>query len=425
MRGWGYNHNELAECRHPTRWDLDAVVPDQPVFVMRTCAHIAVLNSRALQLLGLDDNTPDPKGGQLDRENGVITGVLREEARRVAWEKAAPTAAELESALGVAVVELNRFGITSIHDMAGYGAPQLQALIRLTAQDPLRMRVVQTIRAMYRNDTFQDPYLTSGLMSGFGNERLRLGAFKYVVDGAASARTMATYEPPLTDPSTTGILYVDQEELNQAFSRANAAGFQVTAHAMGDKAVDMCINAIEYALSQCPRQDHRHRIEHCAMTDEAMVDRIAALGIMPIANPVFIWTFGDVYVRDYGEERAARMFQTGSYAAKGIRSAYTSDAPVVSPDPMVSIEMAVTRRTKGGRTLGPEQRVSPMQAIRAHTIDAAYASFEEGIKGSIEPGKLADLVVLNGDVLTTPAEEIRTLQVDLTMVDGNFVYQRI
>jgi predicted amidohydrolase YtcJ len=424
IRGWGYNNNELDEGRHPTRWDLDVVVPDQPAFVMRTCAHIAVLNSKALALIGIDNDTPDPKGGKLDRENGVITGVLREEARRIAWEKAAPTAQELESAIAVAVEDLNRYGITSIHDMAGYGAPQMQALIRLTSRDPLRMRVIQVLRAMYGNDTFQDPYLTTGLMTGFGNERLRLGAMKYVVDGASSARTMATYEPPISEPDNTGILYVDQDELNESFSRANSVGFQVTAHAMGDKAVDMCINAIEYALSQHPRGDHRHRIEHCALTNEAMVDRIADLGIVPVANPVFIWTFGDVYARDYGEERAGRMFQTGLYAKKGVRCPYTSDAPIVSPDPLMSIEMAVTRRTKGGRVLGPDERVDLMQAIRAHTIDAAYAGFEEGIKGSIEPGRLADLVVLSGDIMAAPAEEIRNLMVDVTMLDGNIVYER-
>jgi hypothetical protein len=424
IRGWGYNHNELEEERHPTRWDLDAVVPDQPVFVMRTCAHIAVLNSKALELIGIDNDTPDPKGGQLDRENGELTGVLREEARRIAWQKAAPTVQELESAIALAMEDLNRFGITSIHDMAGYGAPQMQALIRLTSQDPLRMRVIQVIRSMYANDTFQDPYLTTGLMTGFGNERLRLGPFKYVVDGAASARTMATHEPNIAEPDNTGILYVDQEELNETFSRANKAGFQVTAHAMGDKAVEMCINAIEYALAECPRQDHRHRIEHCAMTDEAMVERIAALGIVPIVNPVFLWTFGDVYVRDYGQDRADRMFQTGLYAKQGVRCAYTSDAPIVSPDPLMSIEMAVTRRTKGGQVLGPDERVSVMQALRAHTIDAAYAGFEEGSKGSIEPGKLADLAVLSGDLLATPAEELRHLKVDMTVLDGNVVYEK-
>jgi predicted amidohydrolase YtcJ len=235
---------------------------------------------------------------------------------------------------------------------------------------------------------------------------------------------MAVREPYDSDPDNTGILYVDQDELNEVFNRANAAGFQVTAHSMGDAAIDIHVNAIEYALQQHPRRDHRHRVEHCMLTDEPMVDRIAALGIVPVLNPSFFWFFGDGYLRDYGEERCSRFFQTRLFQQKGVRFAITSDAPIVTVNPLMSIEMAVTRRTKGGRVLGPEQCIDVMQAIRACTVDAAYAGFEEQIKGSIEPGKLADLVVLNGDILATPAEELRDLKVDLTMLDGNVVYRR-
>jgi predicted amidohydrolase YtcJ len=193
---------------------------------------------------------------------------------------------------------------------------------------------------------------------------------------------------------------------------------------MGDAAIDMHVNAIEYALQQHPRQDHRHRIEHCMLTDEPLVDRIAALGIVPVLNPSFLWVFGDGYLRDYGEERCSRFFQSRLFQQKGVRFAITSDAPIVTANPLMSIEIAVTRRTKGGHVLGSEQSIDVMQAIRACTIDAAYTGFEENIKGSIEPGKLADLVVLSGDILAIPPDQIHDLKADMTILDGNVVYQR-
>jgi hypothetical protein len=424
VRGWGYNHNDLAEGRHPTRWDLDEVAPDHPVIVVRTCAHIAVLNSKGLELVGIDDATPDPKGGQIDREEGVVTGVLREEARRVAWEKAAPTAGELEVAIERAMRDLNALGFTSIHDMAGYGGAQLNALSNLARSRPTRLRVYQTIRAMYGNDAWQVPFLASGLVTGFGDEVLRLGPYKLVVDGASSAPTMATREPYAVDPSNSGILYVDQDEVSEVFADAHARGFQVTAHSMGDAANEICINAIEHAMARQSRPDPRHRIEHCALTDEAMLRRIKSLGIVPILNPQFLWAFGDGYVRDYGEERAGRMFQTRSLRDLGVRAAYTSDLPITDANPMFGMEIAVRRVTKSGQIVGPDERIDVATALRAYTVDAAYASFEEDVKGSIEAGKVADFTVLAADPLEVPIEELRDVPVDLTMVDGEIVYER-
>jgi len=245
-----------------------------------------------------------------------------------------------------------------------------------------------------------------------------------MTDGSSSGPTAATREPYAVDPNQTGILYLTQEEIDARFARAHAQNLQLTAHAVGDRAVEMVINGIERAMAASPRKDPRHRIEHCAMTDEKLRRRLGHLGIIPIPQTVFLHEFGDGYVENYGRKRADEMFATGSFQRLGIPFAMSTDCPVTFPDPMLNVYTAVTRESMSGQVVGANEKIDVLTALHAYTMGGARASFEEDIKGSIEPGKLADLVVLSANPLTVPIREIPKLRAELTVLGGAVVFER-
>jgi hypothetical protein len=245
-----------------------------------------------------------------------------------------------------------------------------------------------------------------------------------MLDGSSSGPSSATRKPYSHDPDLKGILVWSQDEVDEEVSKIHEAGYQVTAHAVGDMAVEIMVNAIEKAMKQFPRDNPRHRIEHCGIIDPELISRIKQLGIVPISNPGFIELNGKDYNRYYGE-RVNYMFPLKSYLEAGIITAIGSDAPVIHPNPMLGIFGALSRQDgKSGEVVGGMQKISILDAIRMYTYNGAYASFEEKIKGSIEVGKLADLVVLSKDITKTPITRIKDVSVDYTMIDGEIVYQR-
>ncbi len=422
IRGWGYDHTKLAEGRHPTRDDLDEVAPHHPVIIVRTCAHISAVNSRALELAGIGDDPPDPPGGRIERgPDGRPTGVLKETAHMQMLKVASFEARELREAISVAAKELVSLGITSVHDAGGYGAVQFRALQQTVEEGELPLRVYGMVFSLIDNLQFIEEFGKAGPVTGFGNKRLRIGPVKVMTDGSSSGPTAATREPYSSDPTDRGILYLELEELTSIFRRFHAKGFQLTAHAVGDRAVEMVLDAFERVLSEDPRP-HRHRIEHSAIMDPELMDRMARLGVVPVAQPVFLYEFGDGYLRDYGE-RTRYMFPCRSLLDRDIPVAGSSDCPVTTPNPLIGLRTALDRKTAGGRQVAPEEGVSMLEAVRMYTYNGAYASFEEDIKGSLEPGKLADLVVLSQPLLGTPVEELGDIEVDLTMVGGRVVYE--
>lgn len=425
IRGWGYDHSKLAEKRHPTRWDLDEAAPHNPVILVRTCAHISAHNSKSLELAGVTDDTPDPKGGVMDREGGRPNGVMKETAHMSMMTTASYSERDLLEAYSVAGRQFSQLGLTSVHDAGGYGTVQMQALQTAVRQGLVKTRVYAMIFSLSGdNSVFVNNFINSGVYTGLGNERLRVGCLKLMVDGSSSGPTAATRKPYSSNPSDSGILAVPPGEVEDIFLRAHRAGFQVTAHAVGDRAVEIVINAIERALKDRPRQDHRHRIEHCAILDPGLISRIGRLGIVPVPQPVFHYEFGDGYMVNYGPERVRYMFPCRSFINGGIIAAGSSDCPVTTPDPVFGMHTAVNRVTQGGQPVSQEERVSIMEAIRMYTINGAYASFEEGIKGSLEPGKLADLVVLSEPVSDCPPEKIKDLKVEMTVIDGEVVFEK-
>jgi predicted amidohydrolase YtcJ len=422
IRGRGYDQTRLRERRHPTRDDWDAVAPDHPIIFTRTCGHISSVNSRALAVAAVTDQTPDPAGGRYDRDGGRNLGVAYETAQTPLQMAALPTAEEFGAALIRASEAYLAAGCTSVHDAGGLVGPAFGPCQDLVEAGRLKLRIY----AFATINSLQHPVmgvLGAGLRSRLGDEWLRLGAFKIMTDGSSSGPTAATREPYTSNGLDRGILYWDQVGLDDLLGRAHRQGFQCTVHAVGDRAIEQTLNAMARAQREYPRQGLRHRIEHCAICPPDLQDRVRAQYIVPAMQPAFFREFGDGYLQNYGRHRADTMFPVKSLIAAGVPVAGSSDAPVTHYAPLFGIEQALTRRTMAGDVCGPDERVDLTTAIRMHTINGAFASFEEGFKGSLEVGKVADLVVLAEDLSRVPVERFRDVGVAMTVVGGEVVYE--
>lgn len=424
IRGWAYDHTKLAESRHPLREELDRVAPNHPTILVRTDYHMSVSNSRALDMAGIGPESRDPQGGRIGRDgSGQLTGLLVETAHMRMMKWAMPDSSELAGILREASHSYHSYGITSAHDAGGFGPAQYATMARIAGTDDLRLRVYALVWSMVDVNEVLEAFIGSGIGTGVGNEWFRIGHFKLMADGSSSGPTAAMREPYDNNPDDCGILYYSQDEIDDLFARAHTRGFQLTAHAQGDRAIDMVLTGIERATEGVPVGDLRPRIEHCGIIDEGLLRRIKGLNAVPVPQPVFFWDFGDGYLRNYGQ-RTERQFACRSWIDEGIIAAASSDSPVTSPDPMRGIHTAITRRTRGGRLVGPGEAVTVREAIRMYTINGAYASLEETLKGSLEPGKLADLTVLSEPLLGLDVDAIPDVRAVLTVVGGEVVFDR-
>jgi len=419
-----FDENNMAEKRFPTLAELDQVSREHPVLVIRTCGHHSIANSLAMQRAGFHRDTPDPQGGRIDRDaSGELTGLLVETAHMLMFETAGYSEEEYRLALRLASEDFIAKGITSVHDAGGYGSDNFRAMQKAVQSGDVKVRIYAMICALNKSEEFVRKMIDAGVVTGTGDRRFRIGPAKVFTDGASIAPTMAMREPFEGRPDDRGILYYEQDELNRILGEAHAKGYQITAHAQGDRAIEMLLNCFEAALAAHPRQNHRHRIEHAGVSAPDLVERMARLGVVTTPNPAFLYEYGDSYLRNIGE-RSNHMFPVRDMLDNGIVAAGASDSPVTDFNPLIGIHAAVNRMSKKGNVVGGRQRVSLMEAIRLFTWNGAYASFEEDVKGSIEPGKLADLIVLDGRILDTEPERIKDLQVELTMIDGECVYQK-
>jgi len=416
VRGRGYDQGKLREGRHPDRALLDEVAPDHPVVLTRTCGHIAAVNSRALQAMGVDERISDPAGGRFGRrpDDGQLDGILYETAQRpLHAAMPRPTEEDRLEAIAAASRDYLSYGVTSVHD-AGGAEPALMQHARAHGRLNTRVYLMEVAE---EGDTARDDALAEiGIRTGFGDDWLRIGPFKLFADGSSSGPTAATREPYAIDPANRGILRITQEEADRRYAAAHARGMQVTAHAQGDQAIDIILTAIERAMARHPRPDPRHRIEHAGIAQPDLVARMRTAGVIPVAQPVFSYEFGEGYVRDYGPQRGHRFMPCRALLEAGIPVALSSDAPVTTADALFGLEIAVTRRSQGGPAIGPDQAVTWEQALVGYTWNAARAAFEEDAKGAILPGYLADLAVLSGDA--------PSFRADLTVVDGRIAYER-
>lgn len=421
--GWGYNHKKLAEERHPTREELDEVAPRNPVLLVRTDYHTSVANSEALAREGIGADTADPPGGRIGRgDDGSPNGLLVDAAHMRMMKWAMPDAEGFRRAIQAAGRRYLELGVTTVHDAGGFGWPQFQAFKRAWEAGELPVRLYALLFSLFDPAPTTEHFTGTGLGSGLGDAWFRLGHMKFMIDGSSSGPSAAVRRPYDSCPCDSGILYYSQDELSQVMTEAVRHGFDITAHAVGDRGVEMVITAIESARAALVAgQRWRPRIEHCGIVDEALLDRIEAAGIVPIPQPAFCYDFGDGYLRDYGE-RTRYMFAGRSFIDHGIAAAGSSDCPVTDANPWLGIHTAVNRRTQNGAAIGPQEAIGVMDALHMYTRHAAYAAYDEHVKGSIEAGKLADLVVLSEPVLECAPERLKDVRAAATIVDGRIVH---
>jgi predicted amidohydrolase YtcJ len=310
--------------------------------------------------------------------------------------------------------------VTSVAEAGIARKEELRAYQRAHASGDLALR---TWLMMLIDDTL-DEMISLGIKTGFGDEWLRIGNAKLYTDGSIGGRTARMSQPYQGEPDNYGIYMYPPEEIIQKLIRAHKAGFQVGNHAIGDAAITVLLDAYEAAQREYRVDDPRFRIEHCSILTEPMIDRIAALGAIPIPGTTFLYDMRPVYLENLGEERVRYAYAMNTFAERGIVAAASTDAPVSGVNPMVGIQMMVTRRDRLGDEIFPQERVSFEQAIRAYTWNGAYASFSEDEKGSLEPGKLGDVTVLETDLRTVDPMELRNVRCNMTIADGAVVYER-
>jgi predicted amidohydrolase YtcJ len=420
--GRGYDDARLAEGRHPTRADLDAVAPDHPVVLIRMCHHIGAANSAALARAGVTRATPDPNDGLFDRDaHGEPTGVLREGALTLVRKAIPePDEAQMMAALEAGGREFLRNGVTSAVEAGIRDPRELRAYQTLRERERLPIR---TYLMMMLDETL-DHLAGLGIQTGFGDEWVRIGPAKLFSDGSIGGRTARMHKPYEGQPDNVGLWMMPPEELKAKVRRAHDAGFQVGIHAIGDAAIDLVLDAYEAAQAANPRPDPRHRVEHCSIVDDRILGRIRDLGAIPIPGTSFLRHFRDAYVNNLGEWRIGQAYGMRSFARFGITAAASSDAPIVPVDALAGLQTMVTRRDILDRPCNPEEAISLADALRAYTVNGAYASFEEGIKGTLRPGMLGDVTVFETDLFAVAPDDLSTVAVDCTIAGGDVVYER-
>ncbi|MFQ6053927.1 MAG: amidohydrolase [Candidatus Bathyarchaeia archaeon] len=428
IRGANYNDIKLEERRHITRWELDEAAPENPVFISKETGHLYVVNSRALELAGITRETPDPPGGQIDRDlEGEATGLLYETAGRLVLPLIPPyTVEEIKEGMRRVWDQFSEWGVTTTHDASGYG-DAVRAYQQLLAEGVRRVRTLLMVSVRPQRPEGADlleAMTALGVESGFGDEWLKVMSLKIMGDGSGSGGSAAVYTPQHRGTKGLGLMTTSPEEMRRLTVRAHRAGIRVSIHSIGDRGIDLALDAIEEAQRLMPVEDVRHRIEHNSVCTPKQLERIRELGVTPSSSIGYMWGIGDDYVENFGPERVRWLHPHRTMMEMGIIAGGNSDYPVSDGNPMIQIYEAVTRRTRTGQVVGPEEAIGVMDAIRLYTWNGAYLGKEEDLKGSIEPGKLADMVVLDRDILTVPPEEIKEIRVLMTIVDGKVVYTR-
>jgi len=430
LLGGNWDHDRTLHGRLPTAALLDKYVPTRPAFLVRYDGHMAVVNTRVLQLAGITATTPDPPGGLIERKAGSKepTGLLRDNAMSlVTGLVPEPSDEELVAAVRAALTELARHGITSAQDMDGSAPDQRRQLFRLYQQ--LRRSGQLTARIDLRWPLADWRQLADlGLEAGFGDDWVRIGGLKGFVDGSLGSSTAKLFEPYRNDPNNTGVWVTPLGTLRKQILGADQAGLQVAIHAIGNRANAELLDLFDEVNQQNGARDRRFRIEHAQHLRPQDYPRFKALGVLPSLQPYHISDDGRWAEGRLGAQRCAASYANRALLDAGARLAFGSDWPVAPVSPLLGIDAAVRRRTLDGKHPQgwfPEQRLTVAEALRAYTLDAAYAAFQEKERGSLEVGKLADLVVLSRDILDPrEREHLAACEVVLTIVGGKVVYAK-
>jgi predicted amidohydrolase YtcJ len=416
-----YDDTKFEDGRPLTRKDIDEAVPNHPAFVSHRGGHTAVVNTRAFELAGVSIDTPDPVGGRYFRQDGELTGKIAEPAAMRPFEQAGvwpvmDRAARQES-VRLTSQTMAAAGLTSTTDAWG-------ALDDFIAYQDARAAGEMYYRVSFmpfgKTDVYEGLKLAR-MASGFGDDMLRIGAVKFAADGSASERTMSRSTPYDDRPNDYGILTMTQEEIDAAVDDAVAHDFRIGIHANGDVAIDMVLNAYERVLENWNGENPRFRIEHCSLVNPALLKRIKNAGAVPAPFYTYAHYHGNKWL-EYGEEMMESMFPHRSFLDYGIPVAPASDFTPGPFEPMMAIQSMVTRKDAQGRVWGPSQRISVAEAMQICTMNGAYASFEERIKGSLTPGKLADIVIIDKDPHDVDPDSIAGIKVLRTILGGRTTY---
>jgi predicted amidohydrolase YtcJ len=417
--GFKYDDTKAVEGRRLTIADLDEAAPDHPVMIQHRGGHTNYGNSLAFKLGGVNDSTPDPKGGQFDHNaDGKLSGCIKESAFDVFRKIIPDNFTRDDRREGVKLISkmMAKTGITSVHD--ALGAPEdLQAF-----QDAYEAGDLSTRIYCFIYYPHIEKMIAAGVRTGMGNEWVKIGGMKMTCDGSISERTARLSQPYIGRPNDYGILVMDEEQMYPYAKKAYDAGWQIGIHANGDVGIDTTLKLYERLQKEKPKADARLRIEHCTMINESIVQRMKTLGVIPTPFSTYVYYHGEK-MKLYGEERLKNMFALRSFLDAGIRPTQASDYPPGPFEPMMALQSSVTRTDIKGNVWGANQRVTVEEAITIGTINGAYASFEEKIKGSLEEGKLADLVVLGRDPFKEDPSTLISIPIERTMAGGKWTYE--
>jgi predicted amidohydrolase YtcJ len=421
--GFMYDDTKFDDGRPLHISDLDFVAPDHPVLVGHRGGHTAVVNTAAFKLAGITVDTPDPEGGAYYRENGILTGKVAERAAFVfrtigVWPSV--TRQLMQEAARLSTLRMASVGLTSTTDAAT--SPQnLQAYQDALRAGELSCRV-SVMPTGEAPGSLYEILKSAGIASGYGDDMIRIGGAKYFVDGSASERTMRMTSPYEGRPDDYGILVTTQEVIDAAVDDAVANQYRIGFHANGDEAIDMVLKAYERVLKDWQGENPRFRIEHCSLVNPDLLSRIKNAGVIPAPFYTYAYYHGEKWA-EYGHDRMNWMFAHRSFLDYGIPVAPASDYTPGPYDPMMAIQSMVTRKDYLGQVWGESQKISVDEAMKICTMHGAYASCEEGIKGSLTAGKLADIVLLEQDPHDVDPDTIKDIRIQRTILGGQTVYQ--
>lgn len=414
--GHGWDQTTFSEKRSPKLSDLDEASPNNPIVLYHKFERTCILNSKAFELAGITKETKSPLGGIVDKdvETGELTGILRDNATDLVWKVIPePSEEDIIEATTLACDKIVKAGVTSVHWMVS-SLTEIRIIQRMREENKLPLRIYMIIPV-----NLMDHVAGVESSKDFGDNVVRIGGVQIFADGSLAARTAALHEPYSDDPATKGRLLHTQEEINSLVIKICKTNFQLVVHAMGDRAVDAALTAIEKVSTEARlRKNNRPRIEHASLLNKELVQRIKKLGVVlsvqlpSIISEFSVWSA----VEHLGPERARWLFPLKTLINEGIFVSGGSDCPMEPVSPLAGIQAAVARR------FFPEERITVDEALRVYTVNAAYASLEESIKGSIVEGKLADLTVISRDPRTVPSSEIEDIKVEMTITGGRVVY---
>lgn len=425
IRGWGWDESRMIEKRNPTRWDLDKVAPKHPVILERTCKHMSVCNSKALEMSGIHEDTPSPEGGHIerDRDTGEFTGLVQEKAQGII---ATPeyTVNDIIKGMKLAQKDFAKWGITTIHDMA-LQPNYLKAYQQMKGDKELQVRIRPWIWAISQNgyQGYLDEVLALGIQSGFGDDMIKIQGMKFMLDGSVGGKTAAVDEP-FEGEESCGILYDNADNFSPYVKQSLEAGLRVAIHGIGERAIEVAITALERASKSIDIKHMRNRIEHCALPTENHLKRMKELNLIAASSIGFIYQLGDSYLQNLGRERVKHVYPHRTFKEYGIVAPGNSDLPVTGGNPWTGIYAAVNRKSVSGQVLDNCQNISVHDAIKAYTYDAAYSSGEEDLLGVIKPAAKADVIIVSENPHEIDTENLLDINIEYTFLNGELIYSK-